>query len=96
MAIGSCLLGSGLTGGPDCSITIDCSALMADLVTRISSGENVDAILADLYYGLEAEISEFLDRLFENVLFTLEVTMSQTDTIRLNSSPEPTTLPPPN
>jgi hypothetical protein len=69
---------------------------MSDLATRVSSGENLEVILQDLEYGIEAEASEFLDRLLENVFFTLEVTMSQTDTIRLNTSPEPTILMPPN
>jgi tRNA G10 N-methylase Trm11 len=68
---------------------------MSDLARRVASGENLDSILSDLYYGIEAEAVEFFDRLYENVLDVLEVAMSQTNMIGNNISPEPTIFLPP-
>jgi hypothetical protein len=64
---------------------------MSDLVTRVSSGEDLDVILRDLHYGIEAEVSEFLERLLERSS-SLEVTICRKRHDQARTSPEPTIL----
>lgn len=46
---------------------MDCGDLVADLIRRIESGENLDLIAADLEYGVRAELEEFA-RILEALL----------------------------
>lgn len=48
-----------LSGESDSLITVDCSALVSDLRSRLGSGEDFDSIIADLEYGVEQELEEF-------------------------------------
>ena len=56
------------------------------------SRENLDEVLQDFHYGIEAEVDEFRARLMERFQINTEGTMSETDTIRPSNSPEPTSI----
>ncbi len=62
---------------------------MSDLIRRISSGEELEKILSDLYYGIESEQSDFLNNLLERIRFVVEAEMKKRSKIGLNNSPEP-------
>jgi hypothetical protein len=53
-------------------ITVDCSDLVSDLRSRLESNENLDSIIADVEYGVEAELEEFGRRLLILLTATLE------------------------
>lgn len=53
-------------------ITVDCSALVSDLRSRLGSGENFDSIIADLEYGVEQELEEFAKMLLVLLTETVE------------------------
>jgi hypothetical protein len=52
-----------LHGEPNGLIQVDCSRLISDLIDRLNSGEKFDSINADLHYGFEAEVDEFIQKL---------------------------------
>jgi len=83
-------LGSGLSGRPD-SVTVDCSALLSDIVVRFSAGETLAAMMSDLHYGILAELEECLDKVLNLVQLTVEETMDNSQQIIPDSSPEPMT-----
>ena len=88
------LLGSGLSGEPNCTIRIDCSDLLSDFAARVSGARDAAEILSDLHYAVLAECEEFLSSLLNELQLTMEAAMESS--IRLNSSPEPTKILPPS
>jgi hypothetical protein len=48
---------------PDGCIVVDVSQLFSDLLNRIQSGEKLERVLADLEYGIDAEVCEFIREL---------------------------------
>lgn len=82
--------GCVLSGEPDCLITVDCCDLVSDFRSRLASGESLDSILADLEYGVMAELEEFARKLL--VLLTEtpgETTMVKTTDNGLSTSTQP-------
>jgi citrate lyase beta subunit len=66
---------------------VDCGDLVSDLRNRIESGENLDLIIADLEYGVMAELEEFERRLLIILTETMEGTdMVNTDTNGLSTN----------
>jgi hypothetical protein len=63
--------------------------LVSDLRRRIESGEEIQTILDDLEYGVEAELEEFVRRLLIILTNTLEGTMDNTIYNGLSTSPQP-------
>lgn len=86
------LSGSGLPGEPDCVIRVDCCTLITDFLHRLSTGEPVDQLVSDLYYGVMVEAERFLTMLFTRLQPLSEDTMSQS--LGLSNSPEPATIRP--
>ena len=68
---------------------MDCSNLVSDLRLRLESGEEIQSILADLEYGVMAELDEFARRLLVLLTATLEGTMDHTIYNGLSTSPQP-------
>lgn len=79
---------SGLSGGPDYTVTVDCSDLMSDIALRFLAGDTLAELLPDLYYGVQAEVEEFLSVLLETIRLAMEVNMPSRDTIGPSNSPE--------
>lgn len=76
-----------LSGESDSLITVDCSALVSDLRSRLGSGENLDSIVVDLEYGVDEELEEFVRRLLILLTETVEETiMSNTTNNGLSTS----------
>lgn len=68
-------------------ITVDCSALVSDLRSRLESGESLDSIVADVEYGVEEELEEFARKLLMLLTETeKETTMSNTGNNGLSTS----------
>jgi len=68
---------------------VDCGALVSDLRARLESGENLDSIVVDVEYGVEAELEEFARRLLILLINTIEGTyMSDTRNNGLSTSPQ--------
>jgi len=63
---------------------------MSDADTRLSAGEPLADLMPDLYYGVMAEVEEFLVRLLHQLQSTVEENMN--NPIGLNNSPQPTTF----
>jgi hypothetical protein len=79
----------GLSGESSSLITVDCGALVSDLRRRLESDDNLDFIVADLQYGVEAELEEFARRLLILLINTIEETlMSDTRNNGLSTSPQ--------
>ncbi len=81
-------VGSGLPGGPDL-VTVDCSSLLTDLDSRVASEEGSETIMADLHYGVMAEVEEFLHALLPRIQ---EVMMVNQLRMRSPISPELTNI----
>ncbi len=80
----------------NCTTTIDCSNLLADLDARLTRNDRVDTLLADLHYGILAELELLLNGLLEQVGNIVEDHMNGTrSSIGHNSSPEPLNSTPP-
>jgi hypothetical protein len=56
-------------------ITVDCSDLVSDWRRRLESGENFDSVFADLEYGVDEEVEEFVRRLLILLAETTEETL---------------------
>ena len=56
-------------------ITVDCSDLVSDFRRRLESGESFDSIFADLKYGVDEEVEEFVRRLLMLLAETTEETL---------------------
>ena len=69
-------------------VIMDCGDLVSNLRQRIESGEETQSILADLEYGVEAELEEFGRRLLTLLTNTLEETMTATSHNGLSTSPQ--------
>jgi hypothetical protein len=70
-----------------CTITISICDLLTDLKTRLLTGENSDEVSADLEYGLLAEVSEFISKLFNQVQSEVRDMVYRSDsTVDTNSS----------
>lgn len=52
------------------------------------AGEHLASLLPDLYYGVLAEIEEFLRALVEMIRLAMEVNMPSRNTVGLSDSPE--------
>lgn len=78
----------GLSGESGSLVIMDCGDLVSDLRRRIESGEEIQSILADLEYGVEAELEEFARRLLILLTNTLEETMIATSHNGLSASPQ--------
>ena len=63
--------------------------MVSDLRLRLESGEEIQSILADLEYGVMAELDEFARRLLVLLTATLEETMDHTIYNGLSASPQP-------
>ena len=63
--------------------------MVSDLRLRIESGEEIQSILADLEYGVMAELDEFARGLLVLLTATLEGTMDHTIYNGLSASPQP-------
>lgn len=87
------LLGSGLSGEPNCTITVDCSGLLSDVAARLSAGETLAEMMPDLHYGVLAELEECLGILLAQLQQTIGGPMN--NPIGNNNSPEPTIIMPP-
>lgn len=61
---------------------MDCSDLVSDFRSRVESGESLDLVLADLEYGVMAELEEFERRL--RVL--LNETLGETNMVNANDN----------
>jgi len=78
----------GLSGESGSLVIMDCGDLVSNLRHRIESGEEIQSILADLEYGVEAELEEFARRLLTLLTNTLEETMTATSHNGLSMSPQ--------
>lgn len=56
-----------MPGISDTHITVDCSKLVKDLRDRLSAGSPDADLHHDIYYGVEAEVDEFLRKLLSLV-----------------------------
>jgi len=63
--------------------------LVSDLRLRLDSDEEIQSILADLEYGVMAELDEFARRLLVLLTATPEETMDHTIYNGLSASPQP-------
>jgi hypothetical protein len=66
---------------------------MSDFAVRLSSGEDLGQLFADLHYGLLAELDEVARRLLVDLCSAMEVAMN--NQIGRSNSPQPTTMMPP-
>jgi hypothetical protein len=71
-----------------------CSDLVSDFRRRLASGESCDTILADLEYGIEAELEDF-ERRLRVLLLNIgeETTMSDTNNNGLSTGSQPASPP---
>jgi len=65
--------------------------LLSDIRERLSAGETLVEMMSDLHSGILAELEEYLDKVLNLVQLTVEGTMSNSQQIRPDSSPEPMT-----
>jgi len=86
-------IGSGLSGGFNCSVTIDCSDLMSDLAARLSAEQDPAEMMSDLHYAVLAECEQFLSVLLDRIQYTKEAAMENAS--RLSASLELTIIAPP-
>ncbi|MGE0883522.1 MAG: hypothetical protein AB7P14_08270 [Blastocatellales bacterium] len=83
-----------LHGEPDGLIQVDYSRLISDLIDRLKSGEKLDSIKADLHYGFEAEVDEFILKLTQLLALSLAKAeiLSDNDYSTLFNNEEKTTM----
>ena len=65
--------------------------LLSDIRGRLSAGDTLVEMMSDLHSGILAELEEYLDKVLNLVQLTVEGTMSNSQQIRPDSSPEPMT-----
>ena len=79
----------GLSGESGCLIIVDCCDLVSDFRRRLESGEEIQSVLDDLEYGVEAEVEDFERRLQLLLTNTLGELMDNTIYNGLSTSPQP-------